>query len=69
MTGDSAPTRAAADSHDLIQVRRARENNLANVSLDIPKRRLTVFTGVSGSGKSSLVFGTIAAESRPSRSG
>jgi excinuclease UvrABC ATPase subunit len=64
MTGDSAPTRAAADSHDLIQVRRARENNLANVSLDIPKRRLTVFTGVSGSGKSSLVFGTIAAESR-----
>jgi excinuclease UvrABC ATPase subunit len=53
-----------ADSHDLIEVRGARENNLANVSLDIPKRRLTVFTGVSGSGKSSLVFGTIAAESR-----
>jgi excinuclease UvrABC ATPase subunit len=53
-----------ADSHDQIEVRGARENNLANVSLDIPKRRLTVFTGVSGSGKSSLVFGTIAAESR-----
>ncbi|MFJ3925971.1 ATP-binding cassette domain-containing protein [Streptomyces sp. NPDC090022] len=48
----------------MIQVRGARENNLANVSLDIPKRRLTVFTGVSGSGKSSLVFGTIAAESQ-----
>src|SRR5712664_1387422 len=54
----------AADSHDLIQVRGARENNLADISLDIPKRRLTVFTGVSGSGKSSLVFGTIAAESQ-----
>jgi excinuclease UvrABC ATPase subunit len=53
-----------ADSHDLIEVRGARENNLADVSLDIPKRRLTVFTGVSGSGKSSLVFGTIAAESQ-----
>jgi excinuclease UvrABC ATPase subunit len=53
-----------ADSHDRIEVRGARENNLANVSLDIPKRRFTVFTGVSGSGKSSLVFGTIAAESR-----
>ncbi|HWD43889.1 MAG TPA: excinuclease ABC subunit UvrA [Actinomycetota bacterium] len=63
MTPDSV-TRHAADSHDLIQVRGARENNLADVSLDIPKRRLTVFTGVSGSGKSSLVFGTIAAESR-----
>ena len=56
--------RAAADSHDLIQVRGARENNLADISLDIPKHRLTVFTGVSGSGKSSLVFGTIAAESQ-----
>ncbi|WP_086667235.1 ATP-binding cassette domain-containing protein [Lentzea kentuckyensis] len=55
---------AVADSHDVIQVRGARENNLANVSLDVPKRRLTVFTGVSGSGKSSLVFGTIAAESQ-----
>nr|WP_245740285.1 excinuclease ABC subunit UvrA [Nonomuraea maritima] len=54
----------AADSHDHIQVRGARENNLKDVSLDIPKRRLTVFTGVSGSGKSSLVFDTIAAESR-----
>ncbi|MES9544049.1 ATP-binding cassette domain-containing protein [Actinomadura sp. NPDC000600] len=54
----------AADAHDVIEVRGARENNLADVSLDIPKRRLTVFTGVSGSGKSSLVFGTIAAESR-----
>ncbi|MET9319637.1 excinuclease ABC subunit UvrA [Streptomyces sp. NPDC003038] len=54
----------AADSHQLIQVRGARENNLADISLDIPKRRLTVFTGVSGSGKSSLVFGTIAAESQ-----
>lgn len=53
-----------ADSHDLIRVRGARENNLKNVSLDLPKRRLTVFTGVSGSGKSSLVFDTIAAESQ-----
>ncbi|BEL02566.1 excinuclease ABC subunit UvrA [Actinoplanes sichuanensis] len=53
-----------ADSHDVIEVRGARENNLRDVSLDIPKRRLTVFTGVSGSGKSSLVFGTIAAESQ-----
>ncbi|WP_043178495.1 ATP-binding cassette domain-containing protein [Streptomyces sp. NRRL F-2890] len=53
-----------ADSHDVIQVRGARENNLRGVDVDIPKRRLTVFTGVSGSGKSSLVFGTIAAESQ-----
>ncbi|NNJ12514.1 excinuclease ABC subunit UvrA [Chloroflexales bacterium ZM16-3] len=53
-----------ADSHDLIRVQGARENNLQNISVEIPKRRLTVFTGVSGSGKSSLVFGTIAAESQ-----
>ena len=53
-----------ADSHDLIRVQGARENNLKDVSVAIPKRRLTVFTGVSGSGKSSLVFDTIAAESR-----
>ena len=54
----------AADSHDLIRVQGARVNNLKNVSVELPKRRLTVFTGVSGSGKSSLVFGTIAAESQ-----
>lgn len=53
-----------ADSHGVIRVVGARENNLKNVSVEIPKRRLTVFTGVSGSGKSSLVFGTIAAESQ-----
>lgn len=53
-----------ADSHDWIRVHGAHENNLENVSVDIPKRRVTVFTGVSGSGKSSLVFATIAAESR-----
>ena len=53
-----------ADTHDLIRVRGARENNLRGVDVDIPKRRLTVFTGVSGSGKSSLVFATIAAESQ-----
>jgi excinuclease UvrABC ATPase subunit len=54
----------AADSHDLIRVQGARQNNLKDVTVEIPKRRLTVFTGVSGSGKSSLVFGTIAAESQ-----
>jgi excinuclease UvrABC ATPase subunit len=53
-----------ADSHDVIRVHGARENNLKNVSVEIPKRRLTVFTGISGSGKSSLVFATIAAESQ-----
>jgi excinuclease ABC A subunit len=56
--------RHAADSHDAIRVRGARVNNLRDVSVELPKRRLTVFTGVSGSGKSSLVFGTIAAESQ-----
>ena len=54
----------AADSHDLIRVQGARENNLKGVDVELPKRRLTVFTGVSGSGKSSLVFATIAAESQ-----
>jgi excinuclease UvrABC ATPase subunit len=60
----ASSTRQLADSHDLIRVQGARENNLKDVSVEIPKRRLTVFTGVSGSGKSSLVFGTIAAESQ-----
>ncbi|MFE7629598.1 ATP-binding cassette domain-containing protein [Kocuria sp. NPDC057446] len=59
-----SPDAHVADSHDLIRVRGARENNLQDISVDLPKRRLTVFTGVSGSGKSSLVFGTIAAESQ-----
>ena len=54
----------AADTHDLIRVQGARENNLKDVSVELPKRRLTVFTGISGSGKSSLVFSTIAAESQ-----
>ena len=58
------PEQHAADSHALIRVHGARVNNLKDVSVEIPKRRLTVFTGVSGSGKSSLVFGTIAAESQ-----
>ncbi len=62
MRTDTAPH--VADSHDLIRVHGARVNNLKDVSVEIPKRRLTVFTGVSGSGKSSLVFGTIAAESQ-----
>ena len=58
------PPPQVADSHDLIRVHGARVNNLKDVSIEIPKRRLTVFTGVSGSGKSSLVFSTIAAESQ-----
>jgi excinuclease UvrABC ATPase subunit len=58
------PGPRGADSHDLIRVHGARVNNLKDVSIELPKRRLTVFTGVSGSGKSSLVFGTIAAESQ-----
>jgi excinuclease UvrABC ATPase subunit len=57
-------TTPVADTHDVIRVQGARENNLKDVTVELPKRRLTVFTGVSGSGKSSLVFGTIAAESR-----
>ena len=64
MSTTDAAREHAADTHDVIRVRGARENNLRDVSLDIPKRRLTVFTGVSGSGKSSLVFGTVAAESQ-----
>jgi excinuclease UvrABC ATPase subunit len=63
-TDKQSPALPAADSHDLIRVHGARENNLKDVSVEIPKRRLTVFTGVSGSGKSSLVFDTIAAESQ-----
>ncbi len=59
-----SPAPRAADSHDLIRVQGARVNNLKDVSVEIPKRRLTAFTGISGSGKSSLVFGTIAAESQ-----
>ncbi|PLC02340.1 daunorubicin resistance protein DrrC [Variovorax sp. RO1] len=59
-----AQHRHAADHHDLIRVQGARVNNLKDISIELPKRRLTVFTGVSGSGKSSLVFGTIAAESQ-----
>ncbi|TXS32127.1 ATP-binding cassette domain-containing protein [Streptomyces sp. gb1(2016)] len=63
-TDRQSPTLHASDSHDLIRVHGARVNNLKDVSVEIPKRRLTVFTGVSGSGKSSLVFSTIAAESQ-----
>ncbi|MEV7018869.1 excinuclease ABC subunit UvrA [Streptomyces sp. NPDC093991] len=63
-TGPQRPGGHVADSHDLIRVYGARENNLKDVSVELPKRRLTVFTGVSGSGKSSLVFDTIAAESQ-----
>ncbi|MFD8449172.1 ATP-binding cassette domain-containing protein [Streptomyces coelicoflavus] len=62
--GTQGPGSHVADSHDLIRVHGARENNLKDVSIDLPKRRLTVFTGVSGSGKSSLVFNTVAAESQ-----
>ncbi|HEV7188443.1 MAG TPA: excinuclease ABC subunit UvrA [Blastococcus sp.] len=64
MTGARPMAPAVADSHDVIRVQGARVNNLKDVSVEIPKRRLTVFTGVSGSGKSSLVFSTIAAESQ-----
>ena len=63
-TDTQSPAPHAADSHEVIRVHGARVNNLKDVSVEIPKRRLTVFTGVSGSGKSSLVFGTIAAESQ-----
>ncbi len=63
-TDKQLPELQVADSHDLIRVHGARVNNLKDVSVELPKRRLTVFTGVSGSGKSSLVFGTIAAESQ-----
>jgi excinuclease UvrABC ATPase subunit len=62
-TDTQSPGPHVADSHDVIRVHGARENNLRDVSIEIPKRRLTVFTGVSGSGKSSLVFDTIAAPS------
>ncbi|MGZ4768938.1 MAG: excinuclease ABC subunit UvrA, partial [Ilumatobacteraceae bacterium] len=64
MTVADGVNRHVADSHDLIRVHGARVNNLKDISIELPKRRLTVFTGVSGSGKSSLVFGTIAAESQ-----
>src|ERR687898_2444663 len=63
-TDPLSPALHAADGHDVIRVVGARENNLKDVSVELPKRRLTVFTGVSGSGKSSLVFDTIAAESQ-----
>src|SRR5437879_9196953 len=59
-----SPALHTADTHEVIRVHGARENNLKDVNVELPKRRLTVFTGVSGSGKSSLVFGTIAAESQ-----
>src|SRR6201986_3088099 len=63
-TDTRSPARHAADGHALIRVHGRRVNNLKDISIEIPKRRLTAFTGVSGSGKSSLVFGTIAAESQ-----
>jgi excinuclease UvrABC ATPase subunit len=62
--GTRSPAPHAADGHDLIRVHGARVNNLKDISVEIPKRRLTAFTGISGSGKSSLVFGTVAAESQ-----
>jgi excinuclease UvrABC ATPase subunit len=64
MRDASSTASPVADSHDLIRVQGARVNNLKDISVELPKRRLTVFTGISGSGKSSLVFGTIAAESQ-----
>ena len=63
-TERTTQTGDVADRHDVIHVQGARVNNLKDVTVELPKRRLTVFTGVSGSGKSSLVFGTIAAESQ-----
>ena len=63
-TGTQSPALRVLNHHDLIRVQGARVDNLKDVCVEIPKRRLTVFTGVSGSGKSSLVFDTIAAESR-----
>src|SRR5881275_1325479 len=63
-TSTHSPTLHVADRQDLIRVHGARVNNLKDISVELPKRRLTVFTGVSGSGKSSLVFDTIAAESQ-----
>jgi excinuclease UvrABC ATPase subunit len=68
-TNTQSPALHVADSRDLIRVQGARVNNLKDISVEIPKRRLTVFTGISGSGKSSLVFDTIAvSSSRASRS-
>src|SRR6202021_698598 len=63
-TNTQSPAPHAADSHESIRVHGARVNNLKDINVEIPKRRLTAFTGISGSGKSSLVFGTIAAESQ-----
>jgi len=63
-TDPQSPAAHVADRHEMIRVQGARVNNLKDVSVEIPKRRLTVFTGISGSGKSSLVFDTIAAESQ-----